>query len=147
MTHIPSNEELKEKLTPEEYHVLREGGTELPYTGEFLSTVPAGVFVCKVCAHPLFPTTAKFDSMMGWPAFDNTMPGAVEERSSTNEGKPVTEILCAVCKSHLGTYFENGYTENRKHYCINAAALVLDTTQVPPPRAPRAPLDTEETTA
>lgn len=146
MTHIPSDVELKERLTPEEYHVLREGGTELPYTGDFLSKVPDGIFVCKVCLQALFATTAKFDSLMGWPAFDEVLPNAVIETQGSHDGKSVTLIKCATCQSYLGTFLENGYTPSRKHYCINSAALVLDQSQTPPPRKTYT-LDTEETVA
>lgn len=144
--HIPSDTELKERLTPEEYHVMREGGTELPYTGDFLGPVQAGVFACKACGQELFASTTKFDSMMGWPAFDDVYPNATETRSKVEDGKPVTEVHCSACKSHLGKFFENGHTPTRKHYCINGAALVLDTSKTPPPRVSYTP-DTEETVA
>lgn len=144
--YTPNDAELREKLTAEEYHVLREGGTELPYTGDFLTKVPDGIFLCKVCKHALFASTAKFDSLMGWPSFDEALPGALTERSDTVEGKPVTTVLCAECGSHIGKYFENGHTPSRKNYLVNGAALVLDQSQTPPPRKTYTP-DTEETVA
>jgi peptide-methionine (R)-S-oxide reductase len=144
---MPSEEELKAKLSPEEYHVLREKGTEIPYTGDFLTKTPDGTFACKVCGQPLFESTAKYDSMTGWPSFDQAILGAVEERMGEGADPRWMEIVCSRCKSHLGHVFDDGPTETGKRYCVNSVCLDLDTNKMPPPRAPKPPTDTEETTA
>jgi peptide-methionine (R)-S-oxide reductase len=144
---LPSDDELKARLSPEEYDVLRNQGTEIPYTGEYLLPGAAGVFVCKLCKHPVFASTAQFNSMMGWPAFDAALPAGIELVADATPGQVREEVVCAECKSHLGYLYENGHTENKKHYCVNGAGIVLDQTQTPPPPAPRTPLSTEETTA
>lgn len=137
---MPSEEELRAKLTPEEYEVLRNKGTELPYTGDFLTKTPDGTFACKVCGQPLFESTAKFDSMTGWPSFDQAIPGAVKEIPDTSHGMNRVETVCSRCGSHLGHVFDDGPTETGKRYCINSVCLDLDTAQVPPPR-PKAPTE------
>ncbi len=144
---MPTEEELKAKLTPEEYEVLRNKGTEIPYTGDFLTKTADGTFECKVCGQPLFESTAKFDSMTGWPSFDQAIPGAVEEVADTTHGMNRVETRCSRCKSHLGHVFDDGPTETGKRYCINSVCLDLDTNIKPAPRAPRPPASTEETTA
>lgn len=144
---MPTEEELKAKLTPEEYEVLRNKGTELPYTGDFLTKTVDGTFACKVCGQPLFESTAKFDSMTGWPSFDQAIAGAVEEVADTSHGMNRVETRCSRCKSHLGHVFDDGPTETGKRYCINSVCLDLDTGMIPSPRAPRSPQDTEETSA
>lgn len=144
---MPTEDELKAKLTPEEYEVLRNKGTELPYTGDYLSKTADGTFACKVCGQPLFESTAKFDSMTGWPSFDQAIVGAVEEVADTSHGMDRVETRCSRCKSHLGHVFDDGPTETGKRYCINSVCLDLDTNTTPSPRAPRPPLDTEETVA
>ncbi len=144
---MPTEDELKAKLTPEEYEVLRNKGTELPYTGDFLTKSADGTFACKVCGQPLFESTAKFDSMTGWPSFDQAIAGAVEEVADASHGMNRTETRCSRCKSHLGHVFDDGPTETGKRYCINSVCLDLDTNMTPPPRAARPPADTEETIA
>jgi peptide-methionine (R)-S-oxide reductase len=144
---MPSEEELKARLTPEEYEVLRNKGTELPYTGDFLTKTPEGTFVCKVCGQPLFESTAKYDSMTGWPSFDQAIPGAVEEVMEGAGIKGWMEIICSRCKSHLGHVFDDGpITSTGKRYCLNSVCLNLDESKKPAPRAPETK-DTEETTA
>ena len=136
---VPTDEELKERLTPEEYDVLRKGGTEIPYTGDFLVRTPDGVFVCKVCGNPLFGTNAHFNSMMGWPAFDTAIDGSVEETAETAAGISRIEVRCAQCKSHLGIKYETGPTPANRHYCINSVSIRLDESQTPPEREVYAP--------
>lgn len=144
---MPSEEELKAKLTPEEYEVLRNRGTELPYTGDYLTKTPDGTFVCKVCGQPLFESTAKYDSMTGWPSFDQAIPGSVKEEMGAGSDPRWMAIMCSRCGSHLGHVFDDGpVTSTGKRYCINSVCLDLDTTKVPTPRAPEAK-DTEETVA
>lgn len=146
---VPSDDELRAKLSPEEYEVLRNKGTELPYTGDFLTKTPDGTFVCKVCGQPLFESTAKYDSMTGWPSFDQAILGAVVEREDATLGMHRTEIVCSRCGSHLGHVFDDGpRTTTGKRYCINSVCLDLDTNKVPAPRTePTKETDTEETVA
>ncbi len=130
---MPTDEELKAKLTPEEYHVLREGGTELPYTGDFLTKTPDGSFNCKVCGQKLFESSAKFNSMTGWPSFDQAVPGAITEVADNSLGMTRTETRCSRCGSHLGHVFDDGPTDTGKRYCINSVCLDLE--QAPPTQA------------
>ncbi len=121
---MPSDEQLREMLTKEEYHCMREAGIEDPYTGDYLTgRSPAGVFVCTLCKHPLFNTAAQFNSMTGWPSFDATLDGAVEEYDSTWFDKPARGVRCVECKSHLGHVFDDGQTELGKRYSINSVGI------------------------
>lgn len=122
-TNMPSTEEeWKEKLTPEQYRVLREKGTEAPFSGK-LAPAEDGVYKCAACANPLFKANAKFDSGTGWPSFDQALPGAVREITDTTHGMIRTETVCAVCGSHLGHVFDDGPTETGKRYCMNSVCL------------------------
>ncbi|MDO8523631.1 MAG: peptide-methionine (R)-S-oxide reductase MsrB [bacterium] len=123
---MPSEEELKQHLTPEEYAVLRQGGTEAPFSGDLLHVDADGMFSCKVCGNKLFASDAKFDSGTGWPSFDKAIPGSVELKTDNSLGMPRTEVMCAKCGSHLGHVFEDGPTATGKRYCINSVCLDLD---------------------
>ncbi|MEK9177123.1 MAG: peptide-methionine (R)-S-oxide reductase MsrB [Patescibacteria group bacterium] len=123
---MPSDEELKARLTPEEYRVLREKGTEAPGSGEYLHTDANGTFNCKVCGNPLFASGTKFDSGTGWPSFDDAMPGAVKLEKDTSHSMARTEVACANCGSHLGHVFDDGPTATGKRYCINSVCLGLE---------------------
>lgn len=120
-----NEKELQEKLTPEEYHVLREKGTEAPFSGKLLHEKRSGTYTCKVCGNELFPSTAKFDSGTGWPSFDQALPGAVKEITDSSHGMQRTEIVCAKCNSHLGHVFNDGPTTTGKRYCMNSVCLDL----------------------
>ncbi len=117
-------EELKAKLTPEEYEVLRNRGTEAPFSGKLLHDDRDGMYKCKVCGQDLFSSDAKFDSGTGWPSFDQAVPGSVVEKDDTSHGMTRTEIICSKCGSHLGHVFPDGSTETGKRYCLNSICLV-----------------------
>ncbi|MEK7567768.1 MAG: peptide-methionine (R)-S-oxide reductase MsrB [Patescibacteria group bacterium] len=119
-----NEEELKNKLSKEEYHVLRERGTETPFTGKYLNEKREGKFLCKVCGNPLFSSDTKFDSGTGWPSFDKALPGAVELIDDSSHGMRRTEVVCSKCKSHLGHIFSDGPTETGKRYCMNSICLL-----------------------
>ena len=121
-----NEEDIKKKLTPEEYRVLREKGTEAPFSGALLHEKREGTYACKVCGSPLFPSTTKFESGTGWPSFDQALPGAVKEVSDDSHGMHRTEVVCAKCGSHLGHLFDDGPTETGKRYCLNSVCLDLD---------------------
>ena len=121
-----NEEELKQRLTPEEYAVLRNGGTEAPFSGEFVHTDADGMFTCKVCGNKIFDSSSKFDSGTGWPSFDKAIPGSVELKTDSSHGMSRTEVVCARCHSHLGHVFDDGPTDTGKRYCINSVCLDLE---------------------
>ncbi|PJA45498.1 peptide-methionine (R)-S-oxide reductase [Candidatus Uhrbacteria bacterium CG_4_9_14_3_um_filter_50_9] len=122
--------ELKKKLTPEQYRVLREGGTEAPFSGAYVDLAEDGMFHCQACGAPLFSSEQKLDSsksspgLAGWPAFDDVVKSdAVITRPDTSGGMRRTEVLCAKCESHLGHVFDDSKEKTGKHFCINSGAL------------------------
>ena len=121
-----NEEEIKKKLTAEEYHVLREKGTEAPGTGKYLHEKAEGTYNCKVCANPLFASDTKFDSGTGWPSFDQALPGAVKSEHDEKYGMDRTEVLCANCNSHLGHVFDDGPETTGKRFCMNSVCLNLE---------------------
>ncbi|MFA7309758.1 MAG: peptide-methionine (R)-S-oxide reductase MsrB [Candidatus Paceibacterota bacterium] len=124
---MPENEEeFKKVLTPEQYKVLREKGTEAPFTGEYVHEKADGTYACVACGNPLFSSDAKFDSGTGWPSFDQALPDAVETHIDASQGMSRTEITCARCGSHLGHIFDDGPTKSGKRYCINSVCLNLE---------------------
>lgn len=124
---MPENEEgWKKMLTSEQYKVLREKGTEAPFTGEYVHKDIDGTYMCAACGNPLFSSDAQFDSGTGWPSFDQALPGAVETHRDTDHGMVRTEITCARCGSHLGHIFDDGPTATGKRYCINSVCLDLE---------------------
>ena len=122
-----NEDEIKKRLTPEEYDVLRKKGTEPPFSGKLLHEKRSGTYVCKVCGSPLFPSTAKFDSGTGWPSFDQALPDAIMEIEDNSHGMRRTEIVCAKCGSHLGHVFDDGPTPTGKRYCLNSVCLDIST--------------------
>lgn len=128
---IPKDEnEWKEKLTPDEYKILREKGTEAPFSGKYVHEDKDGIYRCAACGNKLFSSDTKFDSGTGWPSFDRALPGAVSEIPDNSLSTERTEIICAKCGSHLGHVFPDGPTETGKRYCTNSVCLDLEEKQV-----------------
>jgi len=115
--------ELRKKRSPKEYHVLREKGTEAPFTGKLLHNRKKGDYRCKACGNVLFESGTKFDSGTGWPSFDDARKGAVKLEHDESFGMARTEAACAKCGSHLGHVFDDGPTKTGKRYCINSVCL------------------------
>jgi peptide-methionine (R)-S-oxide reductase len=113
--------DFKTKLTPEQYKIMREKGTEAPFTGKYLHEGKDGTYICAACGNPLFKSDAKFDSGTGWPSFDKAIEGSVQYKKDGGQ----TEIVCSKCGSHLGHVFDDGPTETGKRYCINSVCLDL----------------------
>jgi peptide-methionine (R)-S-oxide reductase len=124
-----SKEEWQDRLSPEEYHVLREAGTEAPFTGEYTDTETKGVYRCRACGAELFRSNEKFHSGCGWPSFyQPTADDAVVLIQDRSLGRTRTEVRCAACDSHLGHVFESeGYdVPTDQRWCINSVSLSLE---------------------
>jgi peptide-methionine (R)-S-oxide reductase len=118
-----TEKEYKEKLTPDQYHILREKGTERPFTGEYNTHYDAGVYSCAACGNELFKSDQKFDSGCGWPSFDDEVEGAIERKRDKTHGMMRTEIMCSNCGSHLGHVFNDGPTPTGIRHCVNSLSL------------------------
>ena len=124
-----SDAEWREELTPEQYRVLREAGTERAFTGKYWNSHDDGVFRCAACGAELFDSTTKFESGSGWPSFtEPKIAEAVETRRDISHGMIRTEVVCRRCGGHLGHVFDDGPSDQGGlRYCINSAALDLET--------------------
>ena len=123
---LPESEaEWKKKLTPEQFHILRQKGTEAPGTSPLLREKRAGTFVCAGDGHPLFSSATKFESGTGWPSFWRPLPGAIGTSTDYEVGYPRTEVHCARCGGHLGHVFDDGPKPTGKRYCMNGDAMLF----------------------
>lgn len=121
-----SDAEWRETLTPEQYRVLRQGGTEPPWSGELLGVKDKGEFRCAACGEPLFSSDTKYESGSGWPSFTAPVSeSAVSEHSDSSHGMTRTEVRCARCEGHLGHVFEDGPGPAGLRYCVNSASLAF----------------------
>ena len=122
-----SDAEWRETLTPEQYRILRQAGTEPPFSGELLSVKEEGEFRCAGCGQPLFESGTKYDSGSGWPSFTRPVgEGAVEEKVDGSHGMTRVEVRCARCEGHLGHVFPDGPGPEGLRYCINSASLEFE---------------------
>ena len=128
-TVVKTDDEWREQLDPAEYFILRQAGTERPYTGEYVETKTKGTYSCRACDAALFTSDTKFDSHCGWPSFWSPLAGdTVVELEDTSGGMRRVEVRCASCGSHLGHVFEGeGYqTPTDQRYCINSISIKLE---------------------
>ena len=118
-----SEQEWKTELTPEQYHVLREKGTERPFTGEYWNHKGAGTYTCAACGQLLFGSNTKFDAHCGWPSFYDAIPGTVLFHEDNTHGMSRIETTCSNCGGHLGHVFPDGPEPTGQRYCINSVSI------------------------
>ncbi|MCS7017833.1 MAG: peptide-methionine (R)-S-oxide reductase MsrB [Cytophagales bacterium] len=121
---VKTEEEWRKILTPEQYYILREKGTERPFSGKFYLHKEKGVYTCAACGYELFTSEQKFDSGCGWPSFyDEMSKGRIRYRTDTSHGMIRTEIMCARCDGHLGHVFDDGPAPTGLRYCVNSVSI------------------------
>jgi peptide-methionine (R)-S-oxide reductase len=120
---VKSEEQWLEELGPERYAVLRQAGTEAPFTGSLLNVNANGTYTCGGCNQVLFNSGQKFDSHCGWPSFDACEPGTIIEKEDRSLFRVRTEILCSKCGGHLGHVFDDGPTPTGLRYCVNSLSI------------------------
>ena len=121
--NTPSEDYWKEKLSEEEFYVLRQKGTERPHSGIYNIHSKKGSYTCKGCDTALFDSSQKFDAHCGWPSFDKALEGRIKYIEDKSHGMIRTEIVCANCNSHLGHVFDDGQTDTGIRYCVNSISL------------------------
>ncbi len=121
---VKTEEEWKKLLSEDQYYILREKGTERPFTGKYYLNKEKGVYVCAACGNELFTSDMKFDSHCGWPSFDREIAGGkITTKVDTSFGMIRTEIMCGKCGGHLGHLFDDGPTNTGMRYCVNSVSL------------------------
>ncbi len=124
---MQDDEYWRARLTPEEFHVMREKGTERAFTGEYWDCKEEGVYHCRCCGEPLFPSETKYDSGCGWPSFFQPLDESnILEERDISHGMIRTEVMCKKCGAHLGHVFEDGPAPTGLRYCINSLSVKLD---------------------
>ena len=118
-----TDKDWKTKLSPEEFKILRQKGTEFPFTGKYNDHYEEGTYLCKGCATPLYKSESKFDSHCGWPSYDSAIEGSLELISDYSAGMIRTEIVCSNCGGHQGHVFNDGPTNTGLRYCVNSASI------------------------